>query len=192
MDNLRKLQECNKRNLTFKQAFCQLGIEDDDKPLKELNEKGQFSALANWALNKLRPFHSMDLRCKVGDEMYEIYIHKSGRQLTVGKPILKTKLPGAIMYGWSQEMKYESLSVDAITKSVMRTDVINMAKSQGQLLTEQEIEAIMNPQIDWNVKDGEETTEVPQRIKLVQTERNCWDVVLTEKERENLKEILDV
>ena len=60
MENLRKLQECNKRNITFKQTFYQLGMTDVDKPLRELNEKEEFSALANWVLNKLPQFHSMD------------------------------------------------------------------------------------------------------------------------------------
>ena len=36
--------------MTFKQAFCSMGITEFDKPLKELNEKEEFSTLVNWAL----------------------------------------------------------------------------------------------------------------------------------------------
>jgi len=94
-----------------------------------------------------------------------------------------------LLNDWSQEMKYELLSVDAITTSVRRADIINIAKSRGKLLSEQEIEAVMNPKIDWN---DEETTESPQIIQLVQTERNCGDVVLTEEERNLIEEFLEV
>jgi len=185
---LRKLQECNKRNITFKQAFFQLGMTEVDKPLRGLNEKEEFSALVNWALNKLPPFHSMDLRQKVNGEIYQTSIHKSGRQIIVGKPTFKTGHPGAILYNWPKEMKYELLDVEAITTSVRRGDIVNVAKMEGRLLTEQQIAEKENPQINWNYQPQEKS---PQ-IKLVETERNCWDVVLTEEERNLLGEFLDI
>jgi len=48
-------------------------------------KKEEFSALVNWALNKLPPFHSMDLKHGMNDEIYHTSIHKSGRQLVVRK-----------------------------------------------------------------------------------------------------------
>jgi len=33
---------------------------------------------------------------------------------------------------------------------------------------------------------------IPQQIRLVQTDRNCWDVVLTEEERGIIGELLDI
>jgi len=128
MENLKRLQECNKRNISFKQAFFQLGMTESNKTLRELNEKEEFSALTNWALNKLPPFHSMDLRQKVNGEIYQTSIHKSGRKIVVGKPTLKTNYPGAITYDWPEEMKYETLNVDAITESIATADAINWKK----------------------------------------------------------------
>jgi len=61
---------------------------------------------------------------------------------------------------------------------------------EGRLLTAQQISELANPEgpIDWNYQPQ---VESPQ-IKLVQTERNCWDVVLTEEERNLLGEFLDI
>jgi len=85
-------------------------------------------------------------------------------------------------------MKYELLDVEAITTSVRRGDIVNVAKMEGRLLTEQQIAEKENPQINWNYQPQEKS---PQ-IKLVETERNCWDVVLTEEERNLLGEFLDI
>jgi len=84
--------------MTFKQAFFQFGVTEYDKVLKGLNEKEEFSALVNWVLNKLPPFHNMDLRHKVNDELYQTAIHKRAREIRVGKPMLKTRYNGAIRY----------------------------------------------------------------------------------------------
>jgi len=174
--------------MTFKQAFFQFGMTDYDKALKELNEKEEFSALVNWALNKLPQFHSMDLRHRVNDEIYQTSIHKSGRHLVVGKPILKINHPGTILYDWYEEPTYESLNVGIITNSVLRADIINAAKMEGRLLTARQITEMMNPQIDWTYQPQ---VESPQ-TKLVQTERNCWDAVLTEEERNIIGKFLDI
>jgi len=188
MENLRRLQECNKKKITFKQAFFQYGMAEIDKPLKELNEKEEFSALVNWALNKLPPFHSMDLRQRASGVIYQTSLHKCGRQVRVGKPMVKTDFPGTIVYDWPEEVKYDTLGVDVITRSTLRADIINVAKMKGKLLTAQQVTELANPQINWN---DQPQVETPQ-IKLVQTERNCWDVVLTEEERNLLSEFLDV
>jgi len=71
MEHLRRLQECNKRNTTLRKAFVQFGITEYDKPLKELNEKEEFSALINWAINHLPVAESMDLRHRVNDKLYQ-------------------------------------------------------------------------------------------------------------------------
>jgi len=54
-------------------------------------------------------------------------------------------------------------------------------------LSEEQVSELLNPQIDWNNQQRVET----QQIKLLQTERNCWDVVLTEEERNLIGEFLD-
>jgi len=61
MEHLRRLQECNKKNTTLRRAFVQFGVTEYDKPLKELNDKEEFSTLINWAINQLPSFESMDL-----------------------------------------------------------------------------------------------------------------------------------
>jgi len=71
---------------------------------------------------------------------------------------------------------------------MLRADVINVAKMNGRLLPRQEIEEQENPQTNW---DDEEPQEIPQ-IKLVQTDKNCWDVVLTEEEKNIISEFLEV
>jgi len=105
----------------------------------------------------------------------------------VGK-ITRKDYPGAIGYDWPEETVYDSLKVDVITASVMRAEIINVAKMNGKLLSRQEVAEQENPQIDWNSK----TQEQSPQIKLVQTERNCWDAVLTEEERNLIEEFLDV
>jgi len=70
MENLRRLQECNKRNTTLRKAFVKFGVTEDDKQLKEMNEKEEFSAMVNWAINQLPSYESMDLRYKVDGILY--------------------------------------------------------------------------------------------------------------------------
>ena len=63
-----------------------------------------------------------------------------------------------------------------------------MAKMEGRLLTAQQITERMNPQINWNYQPQVEFSQT----ELVQTERSCWDVVLTEEERNLIGEFLDI
>jgi len=174
--------------MTFKQAFCQYGLTGSDKRLKELNEEEEFSALVNWALNKLQYFHSMNLRHKVNGGIYQTPLHKNDREIRVGKPTLKTDYPGAITYDWNKETKYSTLDVRAITTAVERADIINVAKKERRLLTEQQVTEMTNPQINWNKQTQ---MEWPQ-VELERLERNCWDAVLTEEERNLIGEFLDV
>jgi len=172
--------------MSFKQAFFQCGITGFDKRLKDLNEEEEFSALINWALNKLQYFHSMDLRYRVNGSIYQTPSHKNGREIRVGKPRLKIHHPGAITYDWDEETKYTTLEVDKITASVERADIINAAKKKGILLSKQQISELARPEgpPDW---DYPLQVESPQ-VELIQTERNCWDEVLTEEERNLLSE----
>ena len=174
--------------MSFKQAFFQYGITGFDKRLKELNEEEEFSALVNWALNKLPYFHSMDLRRRVNGGIYQTPIHKNGREIRVRKPIFKTDYPGAIGYDWLEEITYDTLDVGIIDASTTRADIINAAKMEGKLLNAQQVSNIARGQNEWEYEPQEETPP----IKLIQTERNCWDVVLTEEERNLLGEFLDV
>jgi len=78
--------------------------------------------------------------------------------------------------------------VSAITNGVLRANAINIGKMQGKLLTVQEVTEVMNSQSNSTA----ETQEAIPKIKLVQTERNCWTAVLTKEERNLLEEFLDV
>ena len=182
MENLKRLQECNKRNITFKQAFYKLGMTDDNKTMKELTEAEEFGAIANWIVNKMPYYHSVDLRQKVNDEIYQTFIHKSDKGTRVGKPVLKTKYPGAITYDWPDEMTHELLNVDVITSSIARADVINMAKTQeGSFVPAHRIPQLLNSREEEPIELEQQQPVVSQQISLVQTDRNCWNVVLTEE-----------
>ena len=78
--------------MTFKQAFFKFGVTEDDKVLKGLNEKEEFSTLVNWVINKLPPFKSMDLRHKVNDELYQTSIQKKGKRNKSGQTHVENKL----------------------------------------------------------------------------------------------------
>jgi len=70
MENLRKLQECKEKITTFRRAFSKFGVTKNDKPLKEMNENEEFSALVNWTINQLPEYEEMDLRYKVDGKLY--------------------------------------------------------------------------------------------------------------------------
>jgi len=179
MENLRRLQECNKRNTTLKKAFAKFGVTENDKPLKKMNEKEEFGALVNWALNQLPAYESMDLRNKVDDKMYQTRIRKKNRKIRIGKPKEKDNQEEAITYAWPEDATYETLAVNVITISMLRANVINDAKRKGQFLSEQEVTARVHPQIDWNVEE-------------LQMGENGENRVLTEEEMELINEFLQV
>ena len=178
MENLRRLQECNKRNTTLKKAFAKFGVTENDKPLKEMNEKEEFSALVNWAINQLPAYESMDLRNKVDGKMYQTSIRKKSREIRVGKSKEKANQEEAITYAWPEDATYETLNVNIITISMLRANAINEAKGKGQELSEQEATVRVCPQIDWNVE------ELQKGIGK--------DRVLTEEEMELINEFLQV
>jgi len=188
MENLRKLQECNQKKITFKQAFYSLGMTNMNRPIRKLNEEEEFSALANWILNKLPLRCSMNLRLKVNDKIYQTSIYEGRRQIVVGKLMQQASQHGAITYYWPEETKYESLTVDIIKTSAKRADIINAAKAEGKILTDQQITELEVSQIDWK---SQPLMEQPP-MQSEQTERNSWNAVLTEEERELLSEFLDV
>jgi len=170
MERLRKLRECNKRNMTFKQAFCQFGITKENQAIKKLNEDEEFGAVVNWALNKLPQFHHMNLRYTVNDELYQTTLTRSAREIRVGKPMLQTKFRGAIRYDWPEETTYETLDVETIAASASRADIINDAKINGRLLSAQEVAEQENSH----------------------TNQDCKELILTEEERNIVGEFLNV
>jgi len=74
MEILELLQKCNKRTISFRKAFYQLGMTKPHKQLKALDEEGEFAALANWIIHNLPPFHSTELRLKVDGAIYQASI----------------------------------------------------------------------------------------------------------------------
>jgi len=158
-----------------------------DKPLKTLTEKEEFSALANWALNKLPPFQTMNLRQSVNGELYQTTLHKSRRKIVVGKPTLKTSHDETIRYDWPEEITYDTLSVDVITESTVRADIINLAKKEGRQLPTEPIIERASSQLDGNYQLPMESAQA----SILQTDRNYWKE-LTEEERNMLGELLDI
>ena len=91
-------------------------------------------------------------------------------------------------------MKYETLNVDVITDSMTRADAINLAKMQeGSFIHAQRIPELLNPEVKEElIALEQQQQEASQQISLVQTDRNCWNVVLTEEERNLFGELLDI
>ena len=212
---LHDLYECNKRRMTFKQAFSALGMVDKNKPFKQLNDEETFSALANWAIHKLPIYQSMILRGKDNGAIYQTVIRNCRRQLRVGK-LVRVTGPGGTAYDWPEETKYESLDVSIIESSVYRANVINVERGydlsvveRTQQAQEQADDLVLSeanspPQEEQNDEEYEEERFQPEeeravdvtwnipRIAMRQTDRNCWEVVLTEAERELINEFLDI
>ena len=132
MENLRKLQECNKRNTTFKRAFAKFGVTRDDTLLKEMNEEEEFSALVNWAINQLPEYEDMDLRYKVNGKVYQTTLRKRSREIRVGKTREEDYQDEVITYGWPEDVTYETLNVDIIAISVLRAKVMIEAKNKDR------------------------------------------------------------
>jgi len=183
MEFLRRLHECNERRLSFRQAFFALGMVNDSKPLRQLNDEETFSTLINWAMHKLPSLHSMILRINVDGAIYQTVIRKSIRQIRVGK-LTRLAGPGAIGYDWPEDTRYESLDISTIEKSAFRANIINTAKERGCEPTNEELAQQVEEQaagMSW---------EIP-KITMRQTQENCWEVVLTEEERELIDEFLE-
>jgi len=119
------------------------------------------------------------LRHRVNGKLYQTSIRKKNREIVVGKPKEKDNQDGAVIYDWPEQVTYETLDEKIITISMLRADVINAAKRQGQDLSEQEVTARVCPQIDWNVEE-------------LQEGENGENRVLTEEEMELINEFLQV
>jgi len=206
---LNYLHECNARRMTFKQAFSALGMADKNKPLKQLNDKELFGALANWAIHKLPKLHSMVFRVTHG-AVYQTVLMKSLKHLRVRK-LVRVTGPGGTAYDWPESTRYESLDVSIIDTSVYRANVINVKQGydrsvleRTQQAQEQADELMIGeyPQ-EQQMSDDDEEEIQPERastsgapwqtpkITLRQTENNCWQVVLTEEEQDLINEFLE-
>jgi len=208
---LNYLHECNARRMTFKQAFSALGMVNKNKPLKQLNDEKTFSALVNWAIHKLPKLHSMVLRITHG-AIYQTVLLKSQHKLRVGK-LVRVTGPGGIAYDWPASTQYESLDVSIIEDSIHRANVINVEQGHDlsviertQQAQEQTDELIMEESsqekeqavehVEEDLQPEEESSNgvswnIP-KITMRQTEHNCWEVTLTEEERELIDEFLEI
>jgi len=178
MENLQMLQECNKRSITFKKAFGKFGVTRNDKLLKEMTGEEEFSALVNWAINKLPKYEEMHLRCKIDDQVYQAKLSRKEKNVRTGRIKEKEHQKEAITYAWPENASYENLDVDVIAISILRAKAMNEAKSKGQELSEQEATASVFPNIDWNME------EIQKGLGA--------DRVLTEEEMELVNEFLQV
>ena len=223
MEHLRRLDECNERRMSFRQAFLSLGMLNDCKSLKQLTAEEEFSALVNWALHKLPLFQSMILRINVDGAIYQTVVRKSQGHLRVGK-IVRVTGPGGIAYVWPEQTKYDSLEVAIINDSVRRANEVNVERGHDlsviertQQAQEQSDELIMEERMqleerrtamrnkvglqseeeqadEGSQSEEKQADDVPwaiPKITMRQTERNFWEVVLTEEERELINEFLE-
>ena len=149
----------------------------------------------------------MVLRAKDNGAIYQTVIRNCRRQLRVGK-IVRVTGP--------EETTYDSLDVSIIESSICRANVINVERGydlsvleRTQQAQEQADDLVLSeansqPQEEQNDDEYEEERLQPEeeravdvtrnipRITMRQTDRNCWEVVLTEEERELINEFLDV
>jgi len=139
--------------MRFRQAFLALGIVNDNKPLKQLNDEEEFSALANWVIHKLPLLQSMILRINADGAIYQTVVRRCQGHLRVGKIVILEERP---------QLEEE------------QADVQDEERSQSE---EEQAD-----DISWDIP----------RIALRETERNCWEVVLTEEERELINEFLEI
>jgi len=178
MENLQKLQRCYRKEITFKKTFVKFGVTEDDKPLKEMNQKEEFSALVNWITNKMPENEDVELRYKVEEKLYQNKISKRCRGIRVRKPKIEDENEESITYAWPDFATYENMDVDIITISVVRAKAMNEEKRKEQELNEQETTARGSSQINWNME------EIQQGIGA--------EKVLTKEEMELINEFLQV
>jgi len=172
---------------------------DDIIPLKQLSAKAEFSALVNWIRHELPKHEDMELRADMEGVTYKTIVHKDQKQIRVG-PVTKIYGPGAIRYDWLPGTNFYSLDLGEIKASIRRADLINDAKMMGQEVTQEILlqhgetskskTAEATTQDDEISGDMEVIPRIPQ-IKLRETEKNCWEVVLTEEERDMINEFLE-
>ena len=202
---LNNLYECNARRMSFKQAFSALGMIDKNKPLKQLNDKELFSALANWAINELPKMHSMILRVTHG-ATYQTILVKSLKNLRVGR-LVKVTGPGGVAYDWPETTRYDSLNLSTITASVHRANEINEEKGvdmnalERKQQVQEQIDEVFKQEPQESPNREEEvsieaasTSGMPwstPKITLRQTEPNCWQVILNKEEQELIDEFLE-
>jgi len=148
-----------------------------DQKLKDMNEREEFGALVNWALNELPAYEHMYLRYKVDGQLYQTSIRKRQNERMVGKSKVKDCQEGSITYDWPEHVTYETLDEKIIAISVLRADARNNARKEGKELSEEELKAKVFPQIDWaaGLQQG-----------------NGERIVLTEAEIELINEFLQV
>jgi len=190
MENVIRLQNCHKRNITFKQAFFTRGMIDDSIPLKQLSAKGEFSALVNWARHELPKYEKMDLRADMEGVVYQTTLYKDDRQIRVGE-VARKYGPGAIRYDWLPGTNYYSLTLREIQASMWRADIINDGKMRGQEITQEMM--MQHTEMQRGETSGVMSTisRVPS-IRMREMEKNRWEVVLTEEERELIDEFLEI
>jgi len=209
MEMLQLLEQCNKRELTFNQAFYKLGTTKLAKPLQEMSDEETFATLANWIIHKMPCFHSTDLRLRVNGTIYQAAVYKKAKGIRVGKPEVKANIAGSMLYKWEATMTYDKLDVGELTKSIIQADEANQENARRRcFVNTAKIPELLNPTEETTEPESQPAAEevqqlqveaalvpeviVPAHISLVQTERNCWEVVLSPDERELLGELLDI
>ena len=174
------------------------GMSDENKPLKQLKDQEEFSALVNWALHSLVKDEDMILRVKEKGLTYQTILRKTDRKIRVGR-ITHIYGTGAMKYDWPDEIKYHSLFLDEINASAKRADVINEAITSRQVMMHQQAERprderqveVPNAETPGSSSAQDFLPTIPN-IRLRETETNLWEVVMTEEEKELIAEFLEV
>ena len=119
---------------------------------------------------------------------YETTVHKDQYKIRVGE--IKTCGPGVIRYDWREGLLYCSLNLWEINEGIQRADIINKARIEKQ--KEQQEPVVEGHQRELVNVDAEIlaiTSNVPN-IRMQKNDKNCWEIVLTEEERQLIDEFL--
>jgi len=119
---------------------------------------------------------------------YETTVHKDQYKIRVGE--IKTCGPGVIRYDWREGPLYCSLNLWEINEGIQRADIINKARIEKQ--KEQQEPVVEGHQRELVNVDAEIlaiTSNVPN-IRMQKNDKNCWEIVLTEEERQLIDEFL--
>ena len=129
------LQDCYRGAVSVKKTFCWIGFHEAsqlDKPIKDMNNKEEFSCIMNWIMHKMPKRKAVIIRFDVCGVTYQVKISHNGQRLCVNKPTLVTTIDEATLYDWQGEETYRTLTVEKICNSIQGADQKNKQKEQRE------------------------------------------------------------
>ena len=130
----------------------------------------------------------MTLRADMEGITYETIVYKDQYKIRVGK--IKTCGPGVIRYNWREGLLYCSLDLREINEGIQRANTINETGMARQQIQQEQVMDISQPElVNGDSEIWAITANIP-RIRMRETDTNCWEVVLNEEERQLIDEFL--